>query len=246
MRTEDTDQPRSLTDPWILSEDVHNFNANTLLAAIMNKGAQMEPLYATDPIFFYRMNKQWWEKWYPTFDSWCKVLEQEYEPLWDRNGYEEVHEDTYDVGTNDTVKGSTEVMDDDTSYSKSGSKTTVEDEDLTNHSITENTVSAYNADTYQPNDKSEVTGQGTDDKTTTENWSESGTGTDDRTTTFNETTDNDSTNDKDFDRTYHSWGNWGISQTSQKLLQSELEVRYFNIYDRMSDIFLDEMAVRVF
>jgi hypothetical protein len=64
--------------------------------------------------------------------------------------------------------------------------------------------------------------------------SESGTGT------------NDSNNDRDFDRDYHSWGNWGISQTSQKLLESELKVQYINTYNHIADIFLDEMTVKVY
>lgn len=279
--------PQSLTDAWAFDSDseVQGFDKDTLLSTIMLKGMSFEPLF-TDPKFFYIMNGQWWNKWKPVFDKWFTVAEKEYEPLWDRNGYEQVHEDTSDTGTNDTTtsgrktidndttgtRASTEVMDDDTTYSKSGTGKEVVDDDTssssstTNSSTTENTVSAYDANTYQPHDKSttsgssSTTGSGTDDKTTDTNFSESGSGTDDRTTTFNETTsgtddttevssgtiDNDTTNDRDFDREYHSWGNWGISQTSQKLLKSELEVRYWNLYEHMADIFLDEMTIGVY
>ena len=279
--------PQSLTDAWSFDEssEVQGFDKDTLLSTIMLKGMSFEPLF-TDPRFFYVMNGQWWNKWKPVFDKWFVVAEKEYEPLWDRNGYETVHEDTSDVGTNDTAttdketidrdttgkKVSKEVMDDDTTYSKSGTGKEVVDDDTTgsssttNSSTTENTVSAYDANTYQPHDKSTTSGSsstntsGTDDKTTDTNFSENGSGTDDRTTDFTEDTtgtedvvtnktgsiDNDTTNDRDFDRDYHSWGNWGISQTSQKLLKSELEVRYWNLYEHMADIFIDEMTIGVY
>ena len=277
---------RSLTDSWELSEEVQGFDAETLLNTIMLKGMSFEPLF-TDPKFYYVMNQQWWKKWKPVFDKWFIALEKEYEPLWDRNGYEEVHEDTTDVGTDDTVtsgrktidndttgsKNSTEVIDDDTSYS--GTSQTIEQssgKDKTTHDSDRdvdvtNSVSAFDSNQYQPHDHSH-----TDDTLNSENTettygkkvqtdgTESGTGTDDRTTTYNESTkgtddttevtngtvDNDTTNDRDFDRTYHSWGNWGISQTSQRLLMAELETRYWNVYEHMADIFLDEMTVGVF
>lgn len=281
-RTEDVS--RSLKDAWELEGTT--FDAETLLSTIMIKGGQMEPLF-TDPRFYYSMTAQWWKKWYPTFSYWWIAAEKEYEPLWDRNGFEEVadHEDT--TGTLDTAttgkeimdddttgtKSSTEIMDDDTTYSKSGTGKEVTDDDTTysksaqSTSNTENKVSAFDANTYQPHDTSSTTtgssesGSGTDDKTVTTTWSESGSGTDDKTTTFNEqtrgtddrttttegTVDTDTTGSKDFTHAMHSWGNWGISQTSQKLLDSEFDVRFrLNAYELMSDIFLNEMAVRVF
>ena len=279
------EDPKSLTDAWELSDDVEGFDADTLLSTIMMKGMSFEPVF-TDPQFYYLINTQWWNKWKATFDKWFIASEKEYEPLWDRNGYETVHEDTTDTGTLDTAtsdtevvdrdttgsKNTREVVDDDTTYSKSGTSTEVVDDDTTgsssttNSSTTTNTVSAFDSTSYQPHDKSETSGSsstttsGTDDQTTTVNWSESGSGTDDKTTvgtegttgtedvttTKNGSVDTDTSNDKDFDRDYHSWGNWGISQTSQKLLKSEYEVRYWNLYEHMADIFIDEMTIGVY
>ena len=258
MKIEGTDNGRSLADPWELSEDVQNFDPTVLLSTIMIKGAQLEPLWS-DPVFFYRMNAQWWKKWYSTFNSWCVALEKEYEPLWDRNGYEEIHEDTTDTGTVDTATSDSEIVDDDQTYNKSGTGSnqasgsdTSEHESSRDISVT-NTVSAFDSSSYQPDSKSDTSDDLTKDDTTTtygrkdtSSWSENGGATDDKTTTRSGTLDTDTSNDKDFDRSYHSWGNWGISQTSQKLLASELEVRYWNVYDHMADIYLDEMAVRVF
>lgn len=278
------DEPKSLTDAWVLENT--EFDADTLLSTIMNKGMSFEPLYS-DPRFFYMMNEQWWKKWKNVFEKWFYAATFEYEPLWDRNGYETVHEDTADVGTNDTstsgrrtvdndttgTKTATEVVDDDTSFENeshiteqaSGKDKTTHDSDR--DISVENKVSAYDSSSYSPHDQShtddtlnsentEITygkkvqtdgtesGSGTDDKTTT--YNESTTGTDDTTEVTTGTVDNDTTSDRDFDRDYHSWGNWGISQTSQRLLMSEYEVRYWNLYEHIADIFCDEMLIGVY
>lgn len=280
-----SDPSKSLTDAWSFDEAVDGFDADTLLSTIMAKGMTFEPLF-TDPQFFYMMNTQWWNKWKRVFDRWFYAANFEYEPLWDRNGFETVHEDTTDEGTLDTAtsdkeivdrdttgsKSTSETVDDDTTYSKSGTSKEVMDDDTSgskssqNSSTTTNEVSAYDASGYSAHDKSSTSGSssesttGTDDRTTDTTWSESGTGTDDRTTTGTETESGtedvtttktgsigtDTSNDRDFDRDYHSWGNWGISQTSQKLLMSEYEVRYWNIYEHMADIFIDEMTIGVY
>lgn len=222
---------KEINDTWNLTSQ--SYDKDVLLETIIRKGGRFEPLY-TDPVYYGAQCDMFWRKWLRTFNKWFDVFDKEYEPLWDRNGFETVHEDTYDVGTNDTITKNKEVVDDDTS----SHSTEVMDKDTTAH--VENTVSAYDSNTYQPHDKSDTTGS--DDTTTTFN----GTGTDDRTTDFDGNIDNDTTNDRDFDREYHSWGNWGISQTSQKLLKQELDVQAWNIYEHMADIFVNEMCVRVY
>lgn len=292
-----------INSTWGVTSD--SYDNDVMLETLIRKGGRFEPLY-TDPIYFDAQCAIFWRKWYRTFDKWFTVFDKEYEPLWDRNGYEEVHEDTTDTGTNDTTSNSTQVIDDDTTFNSTEvmdddttanstevmdddtttsnrevmdddttfSSTEVMDDDTTGH--TENKVSAFDSSTYSPHDES--TTQGTDDRTTTTNSSgtddrtttttgsgtddrtttttstgtddrtttTTSTGTDDRTTTINGSVDNDTTNDRDFDRTYHSWGNWGISQTSQKLLEQELKIQAWNIYDHIADIFCKELLITVF
>lgn len=292
-----------INDTWGVTSD--SYDNDVMLDTIIRKGGRFEPLY-TDPIYFDTQCAMFWRKWYRTFDKWFTVFDKEYEPLWDRNGFEEVHEDTFDKGTNDTTSNSTQVMDDDTTFNSTEvidddttahstevmdadttanstevmdddttfSSTEVMDDDTTGH--TENKVSAFDSSTYSPHDESITNGtddrttttnsRGTDDRTTTTNstgtddrttttnstgtddrtTTTTSTGTDDRTTTTNGNIDNDTTNDRDFDRTYHSWGNWGISQTSQKLLEQELKIQAWNIYDHIADIFCKELLITVF
>lgn len=269
------DQIRSLKDPWEL-DGVSTFDSDALLASIMIKGGQMEPLF-TDPRFFYNMNSMWWRKWLPTFKYWWVASEKEYNPLWDREGFEEVTDHTEENGTLDTTTTGKEVSDTDTTGSQ------VTDEDTTgnltgkeivnddstssssaqNSSTTTNSVSAYDSSTYtyQPENQStssgssSESGSSTDDKTTDTTEATIGTldravnetGTIDTTRNTTGSIDTDTTGSRDSSHSSRTWGNWGISTTSQKLLYSEYEVRFkLNPYELMSDIFLNEMSVRVF
>lgn len=328
-----SDVPRSLADPWEL-KDV-SFDPEVLLWNIMRKGGQLGPLF-NNIATYYKMNKYWWENWRPTFQRWWMASDKDYEPLWDRDGYEVIHEDTTDRGYNKNKFHGQEVMDDDTSkkantkevtddkIEKEWSETTNTESD-TDHTwthqtvmtptgkklntvsggtdnttswgttVTQNDVSAYDSSTLVTHDKQTVKEGGespsaqsanhvnrdygststesyaenykitTDDKSTKDNVSfeeevnRTGsettqedktvtttygeTGTDDRTTTNDTTSDTSLGNDKDFDRTYHSFGNWGISITAQKLLESEFKVRFqTNPYELMADLFLKEMT----
>ena len=213
---------KSINDKWLLPDlESDSYDKDVLLSAIITKGATFEPIY-TNPDYFYNMCELWWKKWYRTFLKWFQVFDKEYEPLWDRNGFEEIHDDTY------------EVLDNDTTYENHRAIHEVLDDDTTSDSTTENKVSAYDETTYQPHDQTIIDASGTDDRTTDTSDNSNGSGT------------NDSVNDRDYDRSYHSWGNWGISMTSQKLLESEVKVQAFNIYNHIADIFCNELCVRVY
>ena len=213
---------KSITDAWTLPEiESGSYDAQVLLSAIITKGGRFEPLYA-DPDYFYEMAGLWWSKWHRTFFKWFDVFDKEYEPLWDRNGYEEIHDDTH------------EVLDNDTSFESHSENREDMDDDTTNNSTSENKVSAEDSSTYQPKDQTVISSTGTDDRLTVTTNDANGSGT------------NDAVNDRDYDRSYHSWGNWGISQTSQKLLESELKIQAWNIYNHIADVFVNELCIRVY
>lgn len=300
---ETEDVARSLKDPWELDGETL-FDPETLLDTIIMKGGQLTPLY-TNVATFYRMNRSWWNRHKLTFQKWWEVIDDEYTPLWDRDGFEETTDQTVDDGGTTGSRTSTEVMDDDTTSSETGKEvvdgtdkrtvasTEVVDDDTTSSSTTSSTSSTTTSDSstthdyvsafdsgydaqgnpvYQPNTMSTTTasgnssttssgtasGTGTDDRTTTTNGTDnlktdketdvtkSTTGTDDRTTTFNEQSAGTSENTRDYTHQHHSWGNWGISTTAQRLLEQELRIRTFDIYEHMADFFLDELAIRVY
>lgn len=355
----DETQERSLTDPWQL-EGTLLFEPEVLLDTILMKGGEFTPIYQNIATF-YRMNRSWWLRHQLTFQKWWEVIDDQYTPLWDRDGFENIIDKTTDDGITTGSKASTEVMDDDTT--KLVSSTEVMDDDTTKAATTHevmdddttgtkstrdtangttseaihtvevmdddgtvgnttsgtsntttsdnsteyNYVSAFDSGydsqgnpIYQPSTKSTTTASGTsntttsgssnttttddrttttdttkngttsdtktgsettsgtDDRTTDTTYSETGTddrttttntsetGTDDRTTTFNEQTQGTDKNTRDYTHTLHSWGNWGITTTAQKLLEQELRIRAFDIYEHMADIFIDEMMIRVY
>lgn len=80
-----------------------------------------------------------------------------------------------------------------------------------------NTVSAYDSSSLQPHDKN--------------------TGTVDNTTTLD--------NDRDIDHTGRVHGNIGVT-TSQMMAESELRLRYNNIYNMIADVYIKELFVAVY
>lgn len=96
-------------------------------------------------------------------------------------------------------------------------------------SSVENTRSAFDSSDYQPHDKTD---------SEFENHSESS-GEDESSGTLKEDTTNKS------EHSGHMWGNIGVT-TSQQMLQSELDIASWNIYDHISDIFIRDFTVPVY
>lgn len=89
------------------------------------------------------------------------------------------------------------------------------------------------------------TGSGTDDETTTKTWSESGTDNADDETKIEGTSATDKSYDRDFDHSGRVHGNIGVT-TSQQMLQSELDLQLWNVYQHISDVFCKEMLITVY
>ena len=110
----------------------------------------------------------------------------------------------------------------DTLDSDGTSRTTGTNDTSTNGTVTTD-VSAYDSNGYQPKEK--VTTAETIDNDTTEN--------------------NTSTLDNEGVHTGRIHGNIGVT-TSQQMLESELELGYWNIYSRITDMFLKEFCIMIY
>ena len=229
-----------------------HFDKDTLLATIVNTGGTFAVNYA-DPEFFHLMCGYFWKKYDRTFNKWFDVFDIEYSPLWNKDYFEETHEDTYDSGHYDKEYGSETVLDDDKSYRDTDTQTVVTDTD-TSHSdtrseTTTNTVSAYDSSDWSNHDKSQVSGSesgsGTVDTTETTNDTKQGTSSDDATTTVEGTEAQDDTNDRDFDRSSHQYGNIGI-MSSQALIRDEISTQAISIYQKIADLFCQELLICVY
>lgn len=185
---------------------------DTLINNILLRGGEFETLYA-DPYFLQNMIGVWSKKWQRTFTKWVKALNVDYEPLYNFDRHE-LYSDKRTQNESGQRSETATAHDDSTS---SGSGTTT------------NTVSAYDASTYQPHDQSESssTGSNTSDAVTTAN------GNDKR--DLNENVVHEG----------HLYGNIGVT-TSQQMLRDELDIQLWNIYEHITDLFLNEFAIYVY
>lgn len=110
----------------------------------------------------------------------------------------------------------------DTLDSDGTSRTTGTNDTSTSGSV-QTDVSAYDSSGYQPKEK--VTTSETIDNDTTEN--------------------NTSTLDNTGRHTGRVHGNIGVT-TSQQMLESELDLGYWNIYSRITDMFLEEFCIMIY
>ena len=110
----------------------------------------------------------------------------------------------------------------DTLDSDGTSRTTGTNDTSTSGTVTTD-VSAYDSSTYQPKDK--VTTAETIDNDTTEN--------------------NTSTLDNTGMHAGRIHGNIGVT-TSQQMLEAELDLGYWNIYSRITDMFLKEFTIMLY
>lgn len=115
----------------------------------------------------------------------------------------------------------TDVLDSDGTSRTTGSV----DTDTTNDETVTNDVSAYDSSGYQPHDKSVSSATGSIDTDT----SESSTSTLDNTNTH----------------TGRVHGNVGVT-SSQQLLTAELELGYWNIYSRITEMFIKEFCIMIY
>lgn len=114
---------------------------------------------------------------------------------------------------------------DETDVEGTGTSNSVGTLDNTTNGTVETTKSAYDSSTYQPYDKVEST-------------EVSDTDTTDRTNTT-------MTSDQDSEHNGRIHGNIGVT-TSQQMLNQELDLGYWNLYQRITQLFLQEFVIPVY
>lgn len=156
----------------------------------------------TNPDMLQRMIGAWSSKWSLELSRIAKTLLEDYEPLWNIDRYEQVH----DVGS-ENVSGSL-----------SASNGT------TNAQTIENTTSAYNSNAYEPDNKSQVNGSGS------ESISQS----------------SGSEKDNEFTHEGHYYGNGGVTM-SQQMAESEVKLRErYNLYHEACKLFSDDLLLYIY
>lgn len=201
---------------------------DTLTGNILLKGGEFEAVYS-DPVFIQNSISIWSSKWYRTFDKWVKALNIEYNPLENYDRMEDwtdnrKKKNTGSVNSSQTDNGST-------SYNEQVDDTTKDTTDI------ENKTSAYDSGSYQPHDKSDTTYNSRLDHDTTGSTSSNNRSTGNSTSTGNE--------DEDYVHSGRLHGNIGVT-TSQQMLESELAIAEWNLYEHITDLFLSEYVIPIY
>lgn len=211
-----------LFENLVLPEDV---DKDTLTENILLRGGEFEVLYS-DPYFMKDAIGLWSRKWNRTFTKWVEALDIEYSPLenYDRK---EDYTDTTNRGL--TSNGRKD----------SGNKRTFNNTDTTtpHTTITEETkVSAFDSSDYQPSEQVTTTPSGTGDAVAHTGYinDEYGEGVSSKETENNKLV---------HDGRIH--GNIGVT-TSQQMLEAELSISEWNLYEHMTDLFLSEFVIPIY
>ena len=216
-----TAQNKNLFDLLSVPEGI---DKETLVDNIMLQGGEFECLYS-DPLFMRDAIGAWSNKWQRTFVKWITALNIEYNPLENYDRMED-YSDTLNKGVSTT--GGRDMT----------NTRTLDNQDkrtLDTTTTSEIEVSAFDSSNYQPSEKTTVTNDGTD--------------TVDYSGTITDVLDEDtSTTEKENSKSVHDGrihGNIGVT-TSQQMLQSELDIARFNIYEQITDLFLTEFLILVY
>lgn len=164
-------------------------------------------------------------KWYSNFNKWITVLNSEYEPLFNvdvKTSFEEHGENEDNSEKNGLNNNSRNTS---ASGSSNGSS----------NNTTERSKAAYDASTYQPTEREVSSG------ITSLNSSETGSETGSATSSESMTANSEHTiTTEEYKR-----GNQGVTM-SQEMLLAELNVRRFNLYDQIADIFASEFCITLY
>lgn len=165
-----------------------------------------------------------------TFTKWIEAINIQYDPL---NNYDRTEEYTDEEHTSGSDSRSN-------TTTGTHSNTTGETHDTTRTTggTSQNDVYAYDsASTASPKDKR--TDSGTDRDAGSSSVTDSGT----TGGTLSETGSN--TGSKVVTHTAHLFGNIGVT-TSQQMLQSQLDISRWNIYEQIADLFCEEMCIMIY
>lgn len=233
---------------------------DTLCSNILQRGSEFEVQYP-DAEYMRASVGMWSKKWYWTFDKWVKAINIEYSPLENYDRFESwTDNNTHSDITDNTHKESNKT---DSKRDISGDNSSNTDATLTTNANSvdnttidetiENTKSAFDSATYSPYEKSDRD-TGSDTTHSEDGYSHNVSNefgnrkeNDTYTETFTNNGDYKNVQNGDYETVHEGrlHGNIGI-RSSQELLLQEIDVAYFSLYDRITDLFLTEFCIPIY
>ena len=231
----------SLFEELTLPEGV---DKDTLIGAIVLRCQEFELLYS-NPDFMIQAVKLCGMKNYWTFDRWIKLINKQYDPLYNKDYHEEISDIHYGQ-FNKSGSGSTSGSDDHTrtdnlQHSEDYSRT-----DNLSHSDTDiHSEKAYNSSDYVGTTQDSSSGSNTG--TQRNAGSGSDTGTQRMAGSFSSQDSNTESGGDSYTNTHtsHGYGNIGVT-AAQTLFMKETEVAAWNMYEHMADLFASEFCLMIY
>ena len=213
---------------------------DVLVNNILMRGGEFEVIYS-DPYFMQESIYTWLAKWRRTLEKWLAALAVDYDPLNNYDRHEE-YTDTEGIGDTETRSGTrTDSRSGSTSATSAAATNTAGSD--TGSQGTENQVSAFDASTYQAKDRSDTTTGSTTSSSTGTTSTNSGTSLEGGSESTADT--RAASRNRLLKHTAHLFGNIGVT-TSQEMLQAELSIAEWNLYDHITDLFLTEYIIPVY
>ena len=196
----------------------------TLIGAIMLRCQEFALLYS-DPDFLISAVNIWSRKNYRTFDKWVKALDISYDPLFNYDRTEEYTDTHNGKFSNSGTSGNT----------RTDNLTMTNNLADTNDVTTTHSEKAYNDSKYV----------GTTQDVVDQDESHTGTVTNTGSVTDSASATNEGSDEYTDIHKARLYGNIGVT-TSQQMLQSELDIARWNLYEHIADLFCEEFCIMVY
>ena len=208
--------------------------SDLVVSGLLQNYGEMSLIYV-DPDALTMMIGYWCRRHYRTFQKWIDALNLEYEPLENYNRTEKHSgKDVTEEEHSEHAEG------ENSTDSNSDGKILVYNKPDT---YTDHYRSSYNSSDLQKVEQShQHAGSGSGSLTTTDYTQKPSQHVGNEGSTDS---NGSSENTLTYGHELHAYGNIGVT-TSQQMLQSELDISYWNVYDRICDIFADEFLIRIY
>ena len=217
------------------------FNRDLIINSIIEHCGLNYPIYA-DPNVMRSAITIWSAKNQYTFEHLAKILKADYSPIENKDYYEETITDRDRALNDNTVGSNTKSESANNTFEEGTNQHIAEEHEGTD--TTEDTTSAYNSSTYEPDNKSTLTyGQKVSTGTTTDhNSTASGT----KNTNINLTNNKDVDEAENIKVTSHQHGNVGITSNVALQLEEYGLMKDYNPYTFIAGLFENELTLFVY
>ena len=228
---------QSLFDKMELPDGI---DKDTLIGSILMRCQEFELLYS-DPYFMQDAVSIWSRKNFRTFDKWIRALNIEYDPLYNYDRTEEytdTHSGQFGKSNSGTTSGSSD-------YTRTDNLSQSDDHTRTDNlsSTLTHSEKAFNDTNLVTSSQDSTSDSGTQRMagTVSNTGTQRNAGSESGSVSNNENGTDSYTNI----HTARLFGNIGVT-TSQQMLQSELDIARWSIYEHIADLFCQEFCVMVY